>query len=76
MQKRQKKRFIHIAGNIFHNTDLKQTNKEMNDMIKFECFVRRDRITKKIIRFFISQKYAFAWLELEGYKVLSIKQLS
>lgn len=47
----------------------------MNNMIKFECLVTRDRITKKIIRFFTSQEYAFAWLELEGYKVLSTKQL-
>ena len=48
----------------------------MNDMIKFECLVNRDRITQKIIRFFTNQEYAFIWLELEGYKVLSIKQLN
>lgn len=48
----------------------------MNDMIKYECLVSRNRITEKFIRFFTSQEYAFAWLELEGYKVLSIKQLT
>lgn len=45
-------------------------------MIRFECLVTRNRITEKIIRFFTSQECAFAWLELEGYKVLSIKQLN
>ena len=46
----------------------------------FECLVtqnllRHGRITKKIIRWFESEEYAFAWLELEGYKVHFIKQI-
>ena len=45
-------------------------------MRKFECLVKRDRITEKIIRWFKSEEYAFAWLELEGYLVFYVKELS
>lgn len=46
----------------------------------FECLVTQNllrcgKITKRIIRWFESEEYAFAWLELEGYKVISIKEL-
>lgn len=41
----------------------------------FECLVKRDGSCLKIVRSFSSIEYAFAWLELEGYKVISIKVL-
>lgn len=44
-------------------------------MRKYECLVKRDRITEKIIRWFTSDESAFAWLELEGYRVFYIKEL-
>ena len=44
-------------------------------MKKYECLVKRDRITEKIIRWFTSDESAFAWLELEGYQVFYIKEL-
>jgi hypothetical protein len=37
--------------------------------------VKRGTITEKIIRYFTNSKYAYAWLELEGYQVLCIKEL-
>ena len=49
-------------------------NKE-SGMKKYECLVKRDRITEKIIRWFTSDESAFAWLELEGYQVFYIKEL-
>ena len=42
-------------------------------MNKYECLVKRGNITEKIIRYFSTSEHAFAWLELEGYKVLSVK---
>lgn len=42
-------------------------------MWKYECIVKRDGIVQKIIRYFTDSEHAFAWLELEGYKVYSIK---
>ena len=44
-------------------------------MKKYECLVKRDGITEKIIRWFKSDESAFAWLELEGYRVFYIKEL-
>lgn len=41
----------------------------------YECIVKRDGVISKIIRAFTSIQYAFAWLELEGYKIISIKEL-
>lgn len=48
----------------------------LDTMRKFECLVKRDRTTEKIIRWFKSEEYAFAWLELEGYLVFYVKELS
>lgn len=45
-------------------------------MKKYECLVKRDGITEKIIRYFTNQERAFAWLELEGYHVFSLKELT
>lgn len=42
-------------------------------MKKFECIVKRGRIMTKIIRYFSDSIHAFAWLELEGYKVIGVK---
>lgn len=44
--------------------------------MKFECIVKQRGITIKIIRYFENIEYAFAWLELEGYKVISVKELT
>lgn len=43
--------------------------------MKFECIVRYGKTITKIVRYFTSIEYAFAWLELEGYKIISIKVL-
>ena len=45
-------------------------------MKKYECLVKRGKVTEKIIRYFTNSEHAFAWLELEGYRVFSIKELS
>lgn len=44
-------------------------------MKKYECLVVSNRITEKIIRWFTDSEHAYAWLELEGYKVIQIKEL-
>lgn len=44
-------------------------------MKKYECFVKRGTSTEKIIRYFTNSEYAYAWLELEGYRVFCIKEL-
>lgn len=44
-------------------------------MKKYECLVRRYGITEKIIRYFSDSEHAWAWLELEGYKVIRIKEV-
>lgn len=46
----------------------------------FECLVSRryisgGKVTKKVIRWFSDEAHAFAWLSLEGYKVLSVRQI-
>ena len=43
-------------------------------MKKYECIIKRDGITTKAIRYFSDSKYAFVWLALEGYKVISVKK--
>ena len=43
-------------------------------MKKFECLVKRDGVTEKIVRYFTNSEQAFAWLELEGYRVYSIRE--
>ncbi len=45
-------------------------------MKKFECLAKRDGTTKKFIRYFSDSEHAFAWLELEGYRVICIKELT
>lgn len=45
-------------------------------MKKFECIVRLRSETKKIIRYFSDSEHAFVWLQLEGYKVINVKELS
>lgn len=45
-------------------------------MMYFECLVKRDRITEKIIRWFKDEEHALAWLELEGYRVFSIRKVA
>lgn len=44
-------------------------------MPKFECIVKRNGILEKVIRCFTDSEHAFAWLELEGYKVVYLKEL-
>ena len=44
-------------------------------MKKFECLVKRDGTTKKLIRYFSDSEHAFVWLELEGYKVFYVKEV-
>jgi len=44
--------------------------------MKFECIVVDRGTYKKFIRDFTSVENAFAWLELEGYKVISLRELS
>lgn len=41
----------------------------------FECLVERGGVLQKIIRFFSDAEYAYAWLEIEGYKVIRIKAI-
>ena len=43
---------------------------------KFECLVKFRRITERIVRWFTDSEHAFKWLELEGYKVLQVKEMS
>jgi len=43
--------------------------------MKFECIVKDRKVYRKFIRYFSSVEAAFAWLELEGYKVISLKEL-
>lgn len=43
-------------------------------MKKFECLVKRGRVTKHIVRYFKNEEYAYAWLSLEGYTVLWIRE--
>ena len=45
-------------------------------MKKYECVVKRGKTVEKIVRYFTSSEQAFAWLELEGYQVFSIKELT
>ena len=45
-------------------------------MKKFECLVKFHRITERIVRWFTDSEHAFNWLELEGYKVLQVKEIS
>ena len=44
-------------------------------MKKYECIVSRYGITEKIIRYFSDPEHAWTWLELEGYKVIAVKEL-
>jgi len=44
-------------------------------MKKFECLVKRGKVTEKIIRYFMDEERAFFWLELEGYKVIRLLEL-
>lgn len=44
-------------------------------MKKYECLVKRGTVTEKIVRYFTNYEFAFAWLELEGYRVFCIKEL-
>lgn len=44
-------------------------------MKKFECLVKRGKVTEKIIRYFTDEERAFLWLELEGYKVIHLLKL-
>lgn len=44
-------------------------------MKKYECLVKRGTVTEKIIRYFTNSEYAYVWLELEGYRVICIKEL-
>lgn len=45
----------------------------------FECLVTQQlscgKVTKRITRWFDDAEHAFAWLELEGYKVHFLKQI-
>lgn len=50
--------------------------REETPMKKFECLVKRDRITQKIVRYFDDAEAAFALLELEGYQVFSVRDLT
>ena len=43
--------------------------------MKFECIVVDRGVYKKFIRYYDSVELAFAWLELEGYKVISLREL-
>lgn len=42
----------------------------------YKCLVQRSGIVKEITRWFENAEYAFAWLELEGYKVIRIREVS
>ena len=53
---------------------LMQRNRRI--MNKYECLVKQSHIIKKIIRYFSSFESAFAWLKLEGYEVISVKEVS
>lgn len=44
-------------------------------MKKYICLVERDKTVEKIIRYFKDSEHAFAWLELEGYRVFNIQYL-
>ena len=43
-------------------------------MKKFECLVKQGSVTKPIVRYFKNEEYAYAWLSLEGYTVLWIRE--
>ena len=45
-------------------------------MKKYECLVKRGGVTEKIIRYFTNSECAHVWLELEGYRVICIKELT
>ena len=57
-------------------TEVCSMEREEAPMKKFECLVKRDRITQKIVRYFDDAEAAFAWLELEGYQVFSVRDLT
>ena len=41
----------------------------------FECQIRRNGVVSKVVLLFKDVETAFAWLEADGYKVISIKEL-
>lgn len=45
----------------------------MNDGYYFECTVRLRNKIEKIVRYFESVEWAYTWLTLEGYDVISLK---
>ena len=47
----------------------------MNNMVPFECLVSMSGVTRKIVRYFEREIWAYTWLELEGYKVFYIKRI-
>lgn len=47
-----------------------------NGMKPYECIVRgRNRKCKLIVRYFASEEAAIGWLTLEGYKIVSVREI-
>lgn len=50
-------------------------NDRMVDFKYFECQIRRNGVFSKVVLPFKDAETAFAWLDADGYEVISIKEL-